>query len=72
MTLTITIPNSVIYGLYVYSVCGLSTYRITAPVFDALSGYMPPCAMKYFIYGVMWPIPVSMLIITALCEITED
>lgn len=72
MTLTINIPNSVIYGIGVYAACGLLTYRIAAPVFDALSGYMPPCAMKYFIYGVMWPIPASILIITPLCAIISS
>jgi len=45
-----------------YTGMGILSYNLVAPVFDALSGYMPPCAFKYCIYGVMWPLPTCILI----------
>jgi hypothetical protein len=41
---------------------GVLSYNFVAPVFDTLSGYMPPCLFKYVAYGVLWPIPVGALV----------
>jgi hypothetical protein len=55
-----------------YTGIGILSYNFVGPVFDNLSGYMPPCLFKYVAYGALWPIPVSMLVCCVAHEMITE